>query len=322
MESITLPKNTHYHSCTSTQSKVPVSVILLTYNEEKNLPLTLQHLLEWVDEIFVVDSFSTDDTLQIAKNYGVAVFQNRFETHTKQWLFALSHLPIRNKWILGLDADQQITTQLAQEIRLLFMHGNPSHDGYYIKRRMFFLGKWIKHGGYYPRYLLKLFRRDKVFLDAGELMDHHFYVKGTTGQLKHDLIEDNKNETLQFWLTKHIRYATLQAQEELSDTRKLKTINASIFGNQDARRQLLKNIWEKLPLFLRPFMYFIYRYFFQMGFLDGYPGFIFHFLQAFWYRFTVDSLIFESNSKKPSLTSEVVTNIGFNETVSQINHTS
>jgi glycosyltransferase involved in cell wall biosynthesis len=281
-------------------STVPVSVILLTYNEEKNLPLTLQQLSGWVDEIFVVDSFSTDHTLAIAQQHGVAVFQNYFETHTKQWLFALTELPIKNQWILGLDADQQLTPLLAEEIRQLFRHGDPKHDGYYIKRRMFFLGTWIQHGGYYPRYLLKLFRRDKVFLDAGELMDHHFYVRGTTGKLTHDLIEDNKNETLQFWLTKHIRYATLQAQEECNHTRTGKATPASFFGNQDERRQVLKNIWEKLPLFLRPLLYFTYRYFFQLGFLDGYSGFIFHFLQAFWYRFTVDSLIYESRHQKPS----------------------
>jgi glycosyltransferase involved in cell wall biosynthesis len=273
--------------------KIPVSVILLTYNEEKNLPQTLESLYRWVDEIFIVDSFSTDRTLAIARQYGAAIYQNPFETHTRQWLFALEKLPVRNEWILGLDADQKITPELKSELLGLFLADSLVYDGYYIKRRMFFLGKWIRHGGYYPRYLLKLFRKDKVFLDSGELMDHHFYVKGTTGQLQHDLIEDNQNETLQFWLTKHIRYATLQATEEVRKSRKHTNTHANLFGNQDQRRQSLKRTWEGLPLFLRPFLYFFYRYFIQLGFLDGKAGLIFHLLQAFWYRFTVDSLMYE-----------------------------
>ena len=274
--------------------KIPVTVVILTYNEEKNLPDTLQSILGWVDEIYVVDSYSTDKTIEIAARHKVKVYQNKFETHTKQWLFALNHLPITHQWILGLDADQQITSELASEIRELFRNGEPGSEGYYIKRKMFFLGKWLRYGGYYPRYLLKLFRRDKVFLDAGELMDHHFYVNGTTAKLQNDLIEANKNETLQFWLTKHIRYATLQAHEELKSTRQHKSTHSNLLGNQDERRQFLKNLWENLPLFIRPFLYFIYRYFFQLGFLDGRTGLIFHFLQAFWYRFTVDSLIYEA----------------------------
>jgi glycosyltransferase involved in cell wall biosynthesis len=276
------------------KDKIPVSVIILTYNEEKNLLSTLEGVVNLVDEIFIVDSFSTDTTLDIAKEYNAVVYQNKFETHTKQWLYALTNLPITNGWILGLDADQKITIELKNELKELFKGGDPPFDGYYIKRKMFFLGQWIRYGGYYPRYLLKLFRKDKVFLDAGELMDHHFYVNGYTSSLYSDMIEDNKNETLQFWLTKHVRYAKLQAQEEIERTREHVKTNANILGNQDERRQSLKNIWEMAPLFLRPFIYFLYRYFFQLGFLDGRVGIIFHFLQAFWYRFTVDALIYET----------------------------
>jgi glycosyltransferase involved in cell wall biosynthesis len=290
-------------------SKIPLSVIILTYNEEKNLPGTLQSLTSFADEVFIVDSFSADKTIEIAKSYGAMVYQNVFETHTKQWLYALTLLPVKNDWILGLDADQVLTPELVGEIRNLLLHGNPEFEGYYIKRRMFFLGKWIKNGGYYPRYLLKLFRKDKVFLDSGELMDHHFYVNGRTSKLEYDLIEDNKNETLQFWLNKHIRYARLQAQEEIERTRKYTDTHARIFGNQDERRQWFKKVWEKLPLFVRPLLYFVYRYFLQLGFLDGKTGLIFHFLQAYWYRFTVDALIYESKYTKQRSAKSTITSI-------------
>lgn len=278
--------------------KIPLTVIILTFNEEKNLPKTLHSISGLADQIFIIDSFSTDRTTEIASYYNAVVYQNKFETHTKQWHFALNHLPITHNWILALDADQEITPDLSHEIQMLFKNNQLDSNGYYIKRQMFFLGKWIRYGGYYPRYLLKLFHRDKVYLDPGELMDHHFYVNGPTSRLEHDLIENNKNETLHFWLTKHIRYATLQAQEELNRTREYKSSNAKLFGNQDEKRQFLKNIWENLPLFIRPCLYFIYRYFIQLGFMDGRTGLIFHFLQAFWYRFTVDSLIYEANQNK------------------------
>jgi hypothetical protein len=195
-----------------------------------------------------------------------------------------------------LDADQQMMPELTEEIRELFKNKEPSFAGYYVKRRMFFLGKWIRHGGYYPLYLLKLFRKDAVFIDEGELMDHHFYVHGETTRLQHDLIEANQNETLAFWLNKHIRYAHLQAREQLEQTRKISG-HANLLGNQDERRQFLKNGWEKMPLFIRPFIYFLYRYFFQLGFLDGRTGLIFHLLQAFWYRFIVDAKIYEAQRK-------------------------
>jgi len=273
--------------------KIPVSVIILTYNEQKNLASTLEAIYAWVDEIFVVDSFSKDRTIEIAESYGAVVVQQAFETHSLQWSFALSQLPVKNNWILGLDADQQIMPELAQEIKALFLDKEPTYSGYYVKRRMFFLDKWIRHGGYYPLYLLKLFRKDAVFIDEGEMMDHHFYVRGKTSRLNNDLIEANQNETLEFWLNKHIRYAKLQASEELYRSRNASS-HANLFGNQDERRQSLKNTWEKLPLFLRPFLYFFYRYFLQLGVLDGRTGLIFHLLQAFWYRFIVDAKIYEA----------------------------
>jgi hypothetical protein len=200
---------------------------------------------------------------------------------------------------LGLDADQIITPELEDEIAKSFINSEINkHDGYYIRRRQVFMGRWIRHGGYYPYYLLKLFKKDRVRVEKRELIDHHFYVNGNTGKLRRDLIEWNRKEDdLSFWIDKHNRYGTLQAIEEYSH-RRAATNNGSFFGNKDQRTLWLKNrIWRKLPLFIRPFLYFIYRYIFRLGFLDGKEGLIFHFLQGFWYRLLVDAKIYELRKK-------------------------
>ena len=348
--------------------KLPISVVVLTYNEEQNIRHCLESVKDLVDEIFIVDSGSNDKTLQITKDYTDKIHYNQFETHSKQWNWALGTLPIRNDWILGLDADQAVTPELAHEMATIFckneskeprpqggalkpkffkprteipkqvrddkkrepnpavmlnlfqhlvrifaafgrhtFHPRPQDgvfrcdlnrcEGYYIKRRQMFLGKWIRHGGYYPYYLLKLFRKDCVKVEEREFIDHHFYVKGNTGKLKNDLIEWNhKEDDLSFWIDKHNKYATFQAIEEISHRNADK---GNFFGNNDQRRLWLKNrIWRRLPLFGRPFLYFLYRYFFRLGFLDGKEGLIFHFLQGFWYRFLVDAKIYEMKKKQ------------------------
>ncbi len=272
-----------------------LSVIILTFNEELNLPKCLNSIKDLNAEVFVLDSNSTDNTKDIALNFGAQFFTNPFETHVKQWMYALEKLPIQSEWILGIDADQELMPQLVEEINLLLNSTNETADGYYIKRRNYFLGIWIKHGGYYPIYLLKLFKKSAVFLDPGELMDHHFYVKGKTQNLKNDIIENNLKEDIGFWSKKHIKYAELQATEEFFDTTSSK---GNLFGSKNERKQKLKSYWNRMPLFIRPGMYFFYRYILLFGFLDGRVGLIFHYLQAYWYRMLVDSMILELKRKK------------------------
>ncbi len=272
-----------------------LSVIILTYNEELNLPKCLNSLKGLDADYFVVDSFSSDNTIKIAETFGAKVYANTFETHVKQWQFALQSIPLQTKWVLGIDADQELMPELVYEINtLLAKNDSELADGYYIKRRNYFLGKWIKFGGYYPRYLLKLFRADKVYMDEGELMDHHFYINGRTTKLQYDIIENNLKEDLRFWSDKHIRYAKLQAYEEFNKTAVSK---GKLLGNSDQRRLFMKNIWNRMPLFIRPCLYFVYRYIILLGILDGKKGLIFHYLQAFWYRFLIDSFIVEMKNK-------------------------
>jgi glycosyltransferase involved in cell wall biosynthesis len=269
----------------------PLSLIVLTFNEEDNLEKCLQSVAGLCREIFVVDSGSTDGTLEIARCYG-RVEHHAFETHSLQWKWALENLPLSNDWILALDADQRLTPELAAELQNLFSPGRTIEDvnGFYLNRRQIFKGQWIRHGGYYPKYLLKLFRASRVQLDPGDLVDHHFYVPGRTLKLRHDLVEDNhKENNISFWTEKHNRYARLLAQEELERRNTARTlIRPAIFGTPDQRVLWGKNLWSRCPSYVRPCLYFVYRYFFRLGFLDGKQGFVFHFLQAFWFRLLVD----------------------------------
>jgi len=270
---------------------VPISSVVLTYNEQANLAPCMESLVGWASELFVVDSGSTDGTRHIAERYGAHVIEHPFETHARQWQWALTHVPFQHAWILALDADQRLTSELKQEIDALF-RGEADRlrgiDGIYLNRRQIFRGRWIRHGGYYPKYLLKLFRRDRVHVDERELIDHHFYVSGRTRTLRHDLIEENLKESdIRFWIEKHNRYAALQARVDAfgpSD----RAVAPRMFGTPDERTAGLKLAWDRLPLYLRPFLYFCYRYVVRLGFLDGKQGFVFHVLQAFWYRLLID----------------------------------
>jgi glycosyltransferase involved in cell wall biosynthesis len=268
-----------------------ISVVVLTFNEGPNLADCLASVRDLALEVFIVDSGSTDETLAIAAEYGAVVYTHAFESHSKQWSWAISHLPIRGKWVLGLDADQRVTPELARELESV--HGEAWRDvvGVYLNRKQIFRGSWIRHGGYYPKYLLKLFRPAAVFTDENDLVDHHFHVRGETRKLRHDLLEANlKEDDISFWIEKHNRYALKLAKEEWMRRRgeRPDPIEASLGGNPDQRTLQMKRMWVHIPLYVRPFLYFTYRYFFQLGFLDGKQGAIFHFMHAFWYRLLID----------------------------------
>jgi len=259
--------------------KIPVSVIILTYNEELNLENCLKNIAAWANEIFVVDSYSTDSTLEIARKYGATIIQHPFVNQAQQFNWALDNLDIKNEWILRLDADEYLTEELKQEI--IKLTPPQGVNGYYIKRRVYFMGRWIKHGGYYPVRLLRLFRNGKAKSEWRKMDEHIVLLEGRAGKLKNDFVDDNK-KPLTDWIAKHNSYSSREAEDVLS-------------GDYGRAR---KKFFYHLPLFCRAFLYFIYRYFFRFGFFDGKEGLIFHFLQGLWYRFLIDAKLYEIKKNK------------------------
>jgi glycosyltransferase involved in cell wall biosynthesis len=271
---------------------IPLSVLVTTRNEEANVERCLRSVHGFADQIFVLDSESTDRTVEISQRY--AEVHTLAYDHSKiiPWIFqwGLDNLPLRNDWVLILEADQAVTPGLKEEIAALLARPDVQEDGFYIRRRQIFRGKPLRFGGYGSKVLLKLFRRSRSELDPVE-QDTRVYVRGPVGRLRAPLEEWNlKEDAILFYLQKHLRYAEAFAQEELDRRRRnlpWKT-TPRFFGTPDERILWLKDRYYRMPLFVRPTLYFLYRYFFLLGILDGKTGFVFTFLQAFWFRLIVD----------------------------------
>ena len=281
-------------------AKLPLSVIILTYNEEKNIEECLKSVYDWVDEIFIVDSGSTDKTLEIAKSYTDKIYQHPFKDYGKQRNWAQDNLPINKEWIFHLDADERVSSELSEELKGIFSRPVDIADGFLVSRKTVFMGRWIKHGGHYPAYHLRIFRKDCGRCED-RIYDQHFYVNGKIKTLKKDII-DTVTSDLDNWVFRHNRWASLEAVETIQNkvyrrTHKNYKIKPDIKGNPVEKKRWLRRKYYTLPIFIRPFFYFIYRYFFRLGFLDGKEGLIFHFLQGFWFRFLVDAKIYEMGKK-------------------------
>jgi glycosyltransferase involved in cell wall biosynthesis len=278
------------------------SFIILAYNEEQHLPTLFDSLQGLGASIYVLDSGSTDNTLEICKQYGVETAYNAFVNHPSQWDFALKVFSIDTPWIIGLDADQSIDADLFEMLQNFRDQNYPDINGIYFNRKYIFKGQWIKHGGHFPFYQLKMFRKGIGRSDMNENMDHRFVIEGKSVIWRKGLlIEENlKENSIRFWIDKHNGYSDLIAIEEVERMQDLRyqTLRPRLFGNPDERRAYLKSVWWKLPRYVRPFLYFNYRFFIQLGFLDGNKGILYHFLHAFWFRMLVDVKIGELLKKK------------------------
>ncbi len=195
--------------------KTPVSVIILTYNEEPNLENCLKSLKNWATEIFIVDSFSTDKTLDIAKKYGCEIVKHAFKNQAEQFNWALDNLKIKNEWILRLDADEYLTNELKNEITEILPKTPAEINGYYINRRLIFMGRWLKHAGIYPLWLLRLFRFGKAKSEYKEIDEHIVLLEGKAKELKNDFIHDDK-KNLSDWIQKHNLYSSREVETILN----------------------------------------------------------------------------------------------------------
>lgn len=271
------------------------SFIILTYNEEMHLPRLFESIKDLNATTYILDSVSTDATIEIAEKYGAVVKTHPFENHPKQWDFALKNFEIQTPWIIGLDADQIVTPELYLMLKEFETENYIGVNGIYFNRKNYFQGSWIRYGGYYPIYLLKMFRTGIGFSDLNENMDHRFIVPGKTVIWKkgHLLEENLKENDISFWFKKHERYSDLIAQEEVERMQNLRSqsLKPSLLGNPDEKKAWLKRLWWKLPLGIRPYLYYGTRMFLQFGLLDNKTARHFHYLQGLWFRKLVDKKI-------------------------------
>lgn len=265
---------------------LPVSVIVATRNEERNLPRCLESL-RGAGEVYVIDSQSTDSTVEIAESYGAHVVQFHYQggwPKKRQW--AMDALPFSYDWILLIDADEALSPELCEEIKETIQ--KPAFDGYYIKLRMFFLGRQLRHSGA-SFYKLLLFRRGKARFECrlkeqdesmADMEVHEHVVTetpGTVGKLHHPLLHHNV-ESLSHYIQKHDKYSNWDARVWLEGEANARELAPSLFGSQAQRRRWLRKMFFSLPG--SPGLFFFYKYVLSLGFLDGIPGLIYCGLQG------------------------------------------
>lgn len=293
-------------SAAASPERLPITVIVPVKNEERNLPACLESV-RFADQVIVVDSASVDRTAWIADDLGAEVVQFHYRPggpRKKNW--ALDRLLMRNDWVLILDADERITPELEAEIRRLFADG-PRYRGYYLNRMHVFLGRWLRHGGNYPSWNLRLLRRGagryerlgtEDLPDAGDVEVHeHIRLDGPAGRLQAPMLHEDFKDLSQF-IDRHNRYSTWDARmrERLrSGDGGLDSIDARFWGGPVERKRWLKRLWVRLPA--RPLLRFLYMYVLRLGFLDGRPGFLYAVFKAI-QEFHISAKMYEQRLRR------------------------
>ncbi|MDX1760558.1 MAG: glycosyltransferase family 2 protein [Christiangramia sp.] len=280
----------------SSKSKVSITALILTYNEEQHLERCLRSLIGICEDIVIVDSFSTDQTLKIASENHVRVFQNKWVNYANQFNWGLEETNISSDWVLRIDADEYLSSELQRDIIEKLPNLTEEVSGIFFNRIMYFQNKPLKKGGMYPIKHIKMWRNGYAYCEQRWMDERMKLIKGNTVTFQGDLIDHNLNN-LSWWTQKHNNYATREAIDILNgiyNFTETAAVKPSLFGNSEERRRWFKKRYLKLPLFVRPVLFWIVRYFFQGAFLEGKNGLIWTTLQCGWYRFLVDAKIFEA----------------------------
>ncbi len=278
--------------------KLNLSVIILTGNEELHIRRCLENVYPIAKNIFVIDCFSKDKTVEIAKEFdNVQVLEHEWPVtkYAGQFNWALENAPIRTKWILRLDADEYLLPETIDELKSKLEQLSENVTGIVIKRRHIFLGKWMKKGTY-PVKLLRIFKTGKAICEQ-RLMDEHIQLlEGTTIELKNDFCDHNLNN-LSWFCHKHVDYAIREAVDlldiELNLTGAALTDDDKQISKQALQKRAKKHKYAKQPLFWRSFAYFLYRYLIKGAIFEGKEGFLWSFIQGWWYRTLVDAKVYE-----------------------------
>lgn len=275
---------------------VDLTIIILTKNEEANIKKCIDSFHKIAKRVVVVDSYSTDRTTEFAEQLGAEVFEHPFENHAAQFNWALNNIGLHTEWVMKVDADEEFTQELAQEIDERLDSLPKNINGVILRRRVYFMDKWLKHGGMYPQLLLRIFRVGHGMSEM-KLMDEHLIITdGDAVTFRYDF-SDNNNKSLEWWIGKHNWYSNKEVldQQMKADVQNgEESVGETATSLQAKTKRFIKNHgYYSLPKFLRAHIYFLYRYYFRLGFLDGTEGKIFTFLQAYWYRFLVDAKMYE-----------------------------
>lgn len=285
-----------------------LAVIILTYNEELHIARAIASVRNIAQDIVVVDSQSTDGTVDIATGMGARIFQHPFVNQARQFAWAMTNCDVTSEWIMRLDADEYIEPDLAAKLATQLSNLPPSVTGINLKRKHIFMNRWIRHGDRYPLVMLRVWRAGMAEIED-RWMDEHLYVtSGSTVTLDGGFADHNLN-SLAWFIEKHNKYATREAIEVITRRHGITSgSNAVALANSSTqartKRFLKQSLYEKLPFPVAATLYFLYRYVVRFGFLDGIEGAIYHFLQGYWYRFLVGARVFELEREVSALGSE------------------
>ena len=279
-----------------------LTVVVLTKNEEKNLRKCVESFCGAAKRFVIVDSGSTDGTETLCSQLDreLRVFGSRLDfyyhpwnSYADQFNWGLKNTQISTEWSMRMDADEELLPELAQEIKEKLDQLKEPVNGVILRRRTIFMGKWIRHGGRYPELLLRIFRTGKAKCEEKIMDEHMILSEGTMVTFQYDLMDNNQKD-LEWWTAKHNWYSNREVLDHQLSLQgdSLQEVGGS--SRQARIKRVVKNGWYyRLPKFFRAHLYFLYRYWIRLGFLDGTEGRIYHFLQAYWYRFIVDAKMYQ-----------------------------
>lgn len=277
--------------------KKTIAAIILTKNEEKHIVRCLESIRDVCDDIVVVDCFSDDRTAELAESLGARVVRHPWKNYATQLNYGIYQCDISADWIWRIDADEFIEGGLGLAVKEFVQTAPDGVNGIYVRKRIDFMGRPLLHGGWYPSYHLKVWRRVHGECENRWMDEHIKLFDGKTVTINDGNQVDANLNDLTWWTEKHNGYATREMVDMLLMEYGLddasQEVSPRFFGTEEQRKRWLKVKYIKAPLFFRPFVNFTIRYILKGGFLDGREGFVWHFLQGFWYRYLVDAKIYE-----------------------------
>lgn len=279
-----------------------LSVLILVRNEHVHIARCLRSIEALGAQVFVVDSHSSDGTADIATAFGAEVFQCRESRFADKLNWALANIPFQSEWVMRLDADEIPSKEMIASLSDVLSNVPVEVCGLMVRRQIWFMGQWMRHGGIYPSWTMRLWRRGKATCESRDLDEHMLLSQGIARSIPLDVIDDPLTD-LSSWVEKHVRYATIEAEVSDKDVEGV-LLQPRLLGSAPERIRWVKvHLFYRLPPFVRPLLYFLYRYFIRLGFLDGKKGFIFHFLHALWYRVLVDAKLLEQAKQRSTQSS-------------------